>query len=130
MCSKQQAETNELDLVEDESIELPEDFHDFYEKFHEDSIFQLKHIQFPLPQKVYILDSSDLVVDWRREIWEMHKAGGLNNTEYHHFFEMLGDEMIVEKHIHRNFPLEVERRWAKLGSEWTLIFYYLKEPRF
>ncbi len=49
----------------------PEKFDRFYQKFHNDSIFQVSRIKFPL--QGYTIDSTGRHNAWKKENWVMHK---------------------------------------------------------
>ena len=63
--------------VFDAESSVPMDFMDFYMKFHQDSIYQMEHIQFPL--KGMPAMAIDLAQDsinnfyWQEEEWKVHK---------------------------------------------------------
>ena len=68
-------ESSESPDVVPEAVELPQDFLDFYEEFHADTLFQLNHISFPLSGKPasgqFSIDLTDF--KWTREGWRIHK---------------------------------------------------------
>ena len=117
------SETEQSTLEDSEDIEVPNDFKEFYQRFHEDSIFQMSHIQFPLPKKVYDLDSTSLTLKWTADVWDLHSSANLNSSEFSHVINILSDRLIIETHKHRQFPMLIERRWAKMNGEWRLIYY-------
>lgn len=48
-----------------------EDFESFYTKFHEDSIFQIQRVKFPL--EGYAIDTSEQSTTWSKNNWITHK---------------------------------------------------------
>lgn len=109
------------------NAQLPEDFKDFYAKFHEDTSYQMKHIEFPvkgLPQDV---DSTTLAEDdffYTRDVWQIHKPIDFTDGEFQREFRLLSDRMIIEDIIKSDKTFSLERRFAKKSdAEWYLIYY-------
>ncbi len=105
--------------------QLPPDFVAFYERFHQDSAFQMAHIAFPLEGLPPEVDSATLAAGtyrWTPENWTLHRPfdpeSGFERT-----FVVYNDRMILEKIVHRNGRLGMARRWARVGDEWQLIYY-------
>lgn len=125
----QPAETTQTDA----GASQPPDFQQFYTKFHADSLYQIAHINWPLPgQDVVQSDSThaDLVhKDWQREEWRMHQAVDFSAGEYEQELQLLGDMMVIERirSVGANYGLE--RRFVKRpNGEWELIYYsYMHE---
>jgi Domain of unknown function (DUF4348) len=110
------------------AVELTKDFVDFYEKFHQDSVFQLAHIQFPLPEQTpeRAEDGSiSLKLNWSKEEWKIQTLPPLNTGEFLREFTPMNENLMLEK-ISTTSPeiqYSIDRRWAKMGGEWMLIFY-------
>ncbi len=108
-------------------VELTKDFVDFYEKFHKDSAFQMAHIQFPLPEREAerMTDGTiSLKLNWTADDWKIQSLPPLNTGEFKRDFQPISPTLMVEKiSTAADVGYQVERRWAKLGGEWTLIFY-------
>lgn len=49
-----------------------EDFDKFYQKFHNDSLFQMSRVKFPL--KGYEMDTTEQTKSWSKQNWTMHRA--------------------------------------------------------
>jgi hypothetical protein len=109
---------------------LPEDFEIFYIQFHTDSLFQIEHIAFPLEgvRKVNEGGAGDILVPvlWQRDEWVIHKAFDDFNGSFNRNFQQVGP-IILEKITDNNQLFSMERRFAKLGQEWNLIYYGLKK---
>ena len=120
-CKKQVTETEETNPLKSE---LPVGFHAFYEQFHADSTFQLSHIVFPLKGEVTRIDSVNQVtadMAYTQDKWKLHRPF-VNDGSYNREFVALGD--IVIENIKDNMGLlNIERRWAKVGGDWNLIYY-------
>jgi len=108
------------------NAELPVDFQVFYELFHRDSSYQMEHITFPLaglpdyatPEQI---QPGGFV--WEEAEWTMHKGKVPENSDFRKEIVILSDQMIRERLIHQSRPLMTERRFAKMGDEWFLIYY-------
>ena len=112
---------------EGEVVELAADFVKFYEQFHADSVFQLAHIQFPLPERgaEKMPDGSiSIKLHWTAEDWRMMSLPPLNTGEFTRDFMPISPELMIEKiGTAKDVGFQIERRWAKLGGEWMLIYY-------
>ena len=106
----------------DRTAPLPElppeyaDFPEFYQRFHADSAFQLAHIQFPLMGK------SDTSA-WQAEAWTLHRPVDYDRSDFTREFTPVGEDILVEYIIHRMGDYGMVRRWARLGNDWSLIYY-------
>lgn len=111
--------------VEDVSVDVPYDFIQFLDEFHTDEDFQLAHIRFPLQgAPSMIVDSIDTATfRWEADNWVMHKGFDPDNEEFVQTFKMFGDNMIAEHIIHINGKTGMERRFAKSGDSYDLIYY-------
>jgi len=114
----------------DEELEgLPDDFRKFYLHFHQDSAFQIAHIVFPLPgiPGRIDVDSSGVTATWEKETWKMHQRI-YNIGDYHHTFDVLSNDLIVETIEERNAPIAMQRRFARMATGWHLIYYIEMQP--
>lgn len=111
-----------------ESLQLPVDFVEFYDRFHADSAYQVGHIQWPLQG----ITSSDSLrkpgFAFQKEDWRMHKVFDPEESGYRSEFEMLTEDLIVERINDRQGRYGLMRRWLRTNQEgeWMLIFY--QEP--
>ncbi|RMD68389.1 MAG: DUF4348 domain-containing protein [Bacteroidetes bacterium] len=119
-CRQQQADTDQP-----MPQQLPPDFVAFYERFHQDSAFQMAHIAFPLEGLPPEVDSATLAAGtfrWTPENWTLHRPFD-PDSGFERTFVVYNDRMILEKLVHRNGQLGMARRWAKVGDEWQLIYF-------
>jgi hypothetical protein len=103
---------------------LPDDFKKFYEKFHTDSSYQMKHIIFPLEGIPSYADSLGLVANnfyWQEKNWDLHK--NITDESYRKEYSILPNDIINEKLILKDKPIRLQRRFAKISGEWMLIYY-------
>jgi len=101
------------------------DFDTFYERFHRDSLFQLAHITFPL-EGVPRLDSLGRYPEgfrWQKENWLLHQAFDIRDSSFVQNFIPLTEGMIVEEIRDINGMFSMQRRFARIGEEWQLIYY-------
>ncbi len=105
--------------------ELPEDFKTFFERFHEDSVFQMEHIAFPLEgfPSGLTAENYDPQFRWQPDDWVMHKPFNNENDEYQRKFEVITPTMVIEYILSRKASFGMERRFARMGEEWYLIYY-------
>ena len=106
----------------DQEIVIPDDFVSFYDRFHKDSLFQIDHIIFPLAgvPAYDSLRSNDWT--WKLEDWTMHRPfddkGGVFKRNWYNV-----NSVIIEKIVDSSGRFSMERRWVKMGQEWTMIYY-------
>ncbi len=107
--------------------DLPKDFVEFYDKFHEDSVFQIEHITFPLEGATRMPNSdidSMIPYKWRKENWKIHKKFENFDDIFTRSFYLLGDDAVIENIIGVDSLFQMQRRFSKLHSGWHLIYYY------
>ncbi len=107
--------------------DLPADFLEFYKRFHDDSLYQMSHISWPLQG-----DASEQIdsthyrpkkFTWTPETWRMMRLG-FSTKDYLIETQMLGDMMVIERIRARSVSFGLERRFAKqTNGEWELIYY-------
>ena len=113
------------------NLNLPKDFLTFYDQFHADTAYQVRHITFPLKGMPMHADSMTLLEDnfyYDKALWIPHKTMTLNDTFYSRQFLKLSDEMLSERIIQKDVNYGMERRFAKLHGEWNLIYYMAMNP--
>lgn len=106
--------------------DLPVDFQVFYELFHRDSAYQMEHIVFPLAGLPDYAEPELLGAGsyfWQEEDWAIHRQRTKEDKEFVRDIAILSNEMIRERLVHKERPLMTERRFAKMGDEWFLIYY-------
>lgn len=124
-CSNKGDQEN-VNILPEESIDL-NDFYDFYQRFHNDSLFQMTHIIFPLKGLPREVDSTTYVKDdfvWTEEDWILHKSFDFEVSGFEREIKPFGPNMIQEKITHKKTGSGMTRRFAKLGDkDWNLIYY-------
>lgn len=53
----------------------------------------------------------------------MHRVIDQERTGFRSELINLENDLIVERIVHRRDPFVIERRFAKMGQEWYLIYY-------
>ena len=96
-------------------VEIPEDFPDFYERFHTDSLFQIDHIIWPLSEQV---DGSK----WTLEDWIMHKPFDNSSGEFTRDLDNF-EGIITETISHNQGYFHMQRTFTQMSGEWALIGY-------
>jgi hypothetical protein len=105
---------------------LPADFEAFYERFHNDSVYQMEHIIFPLAGLPGGMNEESPIDDsfrWHPEFWEMHRPMLDEENEFIQQITILDEFTIVEVIRYKKTRFGMERRFAKMGDEWFLIYY-------
>ncbi|MEY4904094.1 MAG: hypothetical protein RLZZ292_1909 [Bacteroidota bacterium] len=108
-----------------QTVNLPTDFEAFYEKFHTDSLYQLQHISFPLKGVPMGADSMSLANGYyfQPEYWVLQHKVDFSDGKYTRDFQLLGENIVTETIMQTDEPYGMQRRFAKLGNEWSLIYY-------
>lgn len=112
-------------LGQEQEIEMPEDFFDFYKKFLSDSSYQMEHIIFPL--QGIPSDADGLLYGndykWEKENWTIHKAFDPKTSGFTSYFTPFQPTIVIEKIQHNSGQFYMTRRFAKMDTSWYLIFY-------
>lgn len=107
--------------------QIPADFLVFYTQFHSDSLYQMKHINFPLEGLPAYADSTILAQGnfrWEKEGWEMHKNLDARKEEFAKNLVVVNDGLIFEFiPTGGEKKLWIERRFMKTNREWRMIYY-------
>lgn len=102
---------------------LPQDFTEFYDRFHSDSLYQMDHVSFPLSGIPALqMQQLDSLHYFEKENWRMHRAIPDSAISYQSIEEI--DEGIIEEEIGlKEEQVAIFRRYSKIGDEWYLIYY-------
>lgn len=112
-----------------DSAESHDGFEEFYTRFHQDSLYQIQHIQFPLQGVSSNPTDHHSAFRWYRKDWRMHHLFDEQTTGFQSTFTRLGDDFVIERIDHRNGQYGMERRFSRLGDqEWFLIYYAALHP--
>ena len=110
-------------------VQLPTEyqgFADFYKRFHQDSAYQMEHIIFPLEGLPREADSalvSSGAFHWQKEDWAIQRGFNLQNSSFEQQLIPVDEGLIIEKITHKAGDLGMQRRFARIGEEWYLIYY-------
>jgi hypothetical protein len=120
-CKKKEAvETAQM-------TKLPDDFREFYQKFHADSVYQHQHIQFPIQGLPSDVDSATVAENdfyFTEDVWKNHVAVDFSKGEFSQDLLLISDRMVRERIYKTDNTYGLERRFAKLSDEqWYLIYY-------
>ncbi|MFK7806845.1 MAG: DUF4348 domain-containing protein [Saprospiraceae bacterium] len=120
--------TPTTEVVEPVSEAMPmadEDFLEFYERFHTDSAYQVSHITFPLAgvPKKDSLGNYPADFQWEEERWILHRPFDDVEGQFEQNLMKLGEGMMVEEISSTNGMLSMQRRFARIGEKWNLIYY-------
>lgn len=119
---------NEVKLPQQDAQGLPPDFVTFYNKFHNDSAYQMAHIEFPLEgyPSGNLKDSTQNGEEfrWTEDKWLMHHLDFFNDQLFTRTFEspmpIVINEIIIEK---QNGYGTLRRFLKREDNDWRLIFY-------
>jgi len=126
-CGKKNKTNTHTNSVFDAESAVPIDFMDFYMKFHQDSVYQMNHIQFPLRgMPAMAIDLSQDSINnfvWEEEKWVVHKPFMGNEEEYLKEFRVINENLISEFIVEKQMGYGMERRFSKIGNRWYMIYY-------
>lgn len=107
--------------------ELPADFAVFYQKFHQDSLYQVAHIVWPLQGQTGVqvdsTHSEKRPTQWQKETWRMHRAVDFSDGDFIQEWTPMSETLLIERIRTKGANYALERRFAKSGAEWELIYY-------
>ncbi len=108
---------------------LPDAFEEFYDKFHEDTAYQMQHISFPLEglRAFSSIDSSVQNRPWTKNEWVYHSRID-PEIGYQVEFDVLTDEFITETITDTSGTYAMQRRFALTSDGWQLIYYVEMQP--
>lgn len=102
------------------------DFYAFYKQFHNDSLFQIEHIVFPLeglPNKADSLTIARGNFRWQKEDWIMHRPVDYEMSDFRRQLIPLSEELVTERIVHESGQYGMIRRFSKIAGDWYLIYY-------
>lgn len=129
---KQMVKTPEIPVMEESAVNeekdegMPPGFLAFYQRFHNDSVYQLEHIVFPLQGLPSMADEEVITSNnyrWEKENWVLHQPFENAEGEFSRSFTKLSDEMVIENIQLAGGGYGMQRRFSKSGDEWFLIYY-------
>lgn len=120
------SDTNTAEFEQATESSLPEDFKVFYQRFHSDSLYQMEHIMFPLEGLPDKADAATIAADtfrWTPENWRFQRSVDYEVSDFTRRIIPLNEVMVREYIVHKTGEFGMERRFAKIGGEWYLIYY-------
>lgn len=117
--------TTEQTIDAEAPAALPDGFRTFYEKFHQDSAYQMAHIRFPL-EGIPEREEEDTNLKnfyWEKENWTIHKGFNAMEGAFIRDFQPIGKDLVIEKIRHASANFGMQRRWSRDGEDWFLIYY-------
>lgn len=103
-----------------EASDLPEDFTVFYQRFHEDTTYQIAHIPFPISGMKKSAEGI-YAEPWKKHEWVFQKSP----MKFREFEVVMHDygtfiEEVIQDSGDR---FRMKRRFSKLDTSWALIYY-------
>lgn len=108
--------------------QLPAGFLTFYDKFHQDSAYQMTHIQWPLRGETAVqLDSirrEKQLASWEPQTWNLQHPVDFNSGEFKREWETMGEDFVIERIRYTAANYGLERHFMRReDGEWELIYY-------
>jgi len=102
--------------------ELPRDFLTFYHNFHQDSLYQIDHILFPLQgQRSDSLGQNNSYA-WSDTTWKLHHPISFLGTTYEQVFQ-IAPGFITDIVYSEKYNLSMIRRFVRTSNSYQLVFY-------
>ena len=99
--------------------QIPSDFITFLQRFHQDTVYQINHIVFPLAGEE---NKFGEVSKWDKDQWKIHRPFNTQLTDYNRQYINLSS--LITEVIQDKYGLfRSERRFSKMADEWQLIYY-------
>ncbi|NOT37644.1 MAG: hypothetical protein HOP11_09745 [Saprospiraceae bacterium] len=132
-CKKKSSSSSIVDKVESSDVRLdlkyealPDDFKEFYKKFHSDSLFQMSCIFFPLEGLPDNADPDFIGTEkyfFSPDQWIFQNVLPVENETYATSYSCISNMLIEETVQDKKLDLKLIRRFAKTGGGWRLIYY-------
>jgi hypothetical protein len=116
-AEQQNSDTSEI------RTEVSKEFKEFYNRYHTDSMFQIKSTHFPLEGVPEDRSKTSADFKWERSDWTMHKPFDDIGGKFHRTFRPIGDNVVIEYIYSPKLNLIMERRFKKRQDGWYLIYY-------
>ena len=103
-----------------------QEFADFYDRFHQDSVFQMERTLFPLPGLPREADRALIASGryrWTPETWTLQRPINLQKSNFKRELIPVTKDLIIEKLVQPEYNLQIERRFSRLEDGWHLIYY-------
>ncbi len=127
LCLVSCKETKTEDSTKEETVTLPEDFLQFYDRFHNDFDFQISRIIFPLEGRLEASEEEGMGY-WHADDWTFHRHFSEKDSHFKKSFSTKNN-LVIEIIADESQTFSMERRWAKLQDGWSLIYYRNMEMR-
>lgn len=126
-CRNQPKTSSEAEEVTQTTVQVPQDFLDFYAQFHKDSLYQIGHIVWPLQgdmsEQVDSTHYQKRSTEWQQAHWRMQRTD-YDPNDYVLERKMLGETILIERIRAKSANFGIERRFAKQpDGQWSLIYY-------
>ncbi|MBO7433841.1 MAG: hypothetical protein J6U13_08850 [Salinivirgaceae bacterium] len=97
-----------------------ENFDKFYDRFHNDSLFQISRVKFPIEG---FCVSSDTITKWSTKNWLMMRTRiyDVDTTQYKVSYNKT-DKTFTERVWIENAGLVTECRFELIGGKWWLVY--------
>ena len=114
-----------IETAAEPSAKMSNGFLQFYDRFHSDSVYQLEHIIFPLEGIPASLKDGVIPEGfyWQKEDWKTHKLFESMDGKYVQTIDEVGAALVIDQIKDANGDYGMQRRFAKMGKEWFLIYY-------
>ena len=118
--------TENVSLASNDLSDMPAGFEAFFNRFHQDSVFQMSRIDFPLegiPSNADSLQLADNSFRWSAQNWVLHRPFNSHDGQFERKFVPLGDDLVVEQIKVTDGQFGMMRRFAREAEGWRLIYY-------
>ncbi len=122
-CGSNNSEKTDFPRVISDFEKLPNDFKEFHEKFHVDSVYQINRINFPLRGLPAHFTEDDIHYEYQENEWVMHKPFDVSSDLYKREWILVNSSEIEEIIISTEADFGMSRTFKQSSGYWYLVYY-------
>ncbi|WP_165963538.1 DUF4348 domain-containing protein [Hymenobacter radiodurans] len=125
-CQNNNAENKTVNIDgRTEGVVASEPFDEFYNRFTNDSVFQIQRINFPLPGiNTDEMDISDKVYYWQKDQWIMYKGipSQIDTADFQ-VKKIRSDSVAIDEVAQKNVSFGSKYTFKIKSGKWFLVYY-------
>lgn len=122
-CGSNNSENSSFPRGVSDFENLPEDFREFHERFHLDSVFQMNRISFPLRGLPAHFTEEDIYYEYQDSLWVLHRPYDTSSNLYKREWIQRSSDEIEEFIVSTEADFGMSRTFKQSGGYWYLVYY-------